>query len=284
MTGGIDSLEIGLCWGTLQNASLLELIEAAGRHGFPTLSVRTDTVLTTIGEGTSEAALRRRLRDAGVRVQVIDALSAGLPGMQAPAAPPALPGRGSGGADEETCFRVAEIVGAPVVNIALYGGDPVSLSDVAEAVSGVAARAAQRGLAIVLEFIPGTAMPDLHAAMEIVRACATPNCRVLLDTWHLARSGGSLTDLTALPPGMLGAIQLSDRTPLPPGAPYVPMTGRDLPGEGQLPLLDIVRAALANTPGLTAEIEVFSAELRDLPLDAAAARVAGALSAWRGQL
>ena len=61
------SLEIGLCWGTLQNASLTGLIEAAGRHGFPTLSIRPDMVRACLENGTSAAALRRHLADAGVR-------------------------------------------------------------------------------------------------------------------------------------------------------------------------------------------------------------------------
>ena len=58
------------------------------------------------------------------------------------------------------------------------------------------------------------------------------------------------------------------------------MTGRLLPGEGSLPLHDIVAAALANSPGLSAEIEVFSAELSGLPVEAAAARTAAAIAKW----
>ena len=59
------------------------------------------------------------------------------------------------------------------------------------------------------------------------------------------------------------------------------MTGRLLPGEGSLPLHDLVAAALANSPGLSAEVEVFSAELSALPIDKAAARAAAAMANWR---
>ena len=274
------ALEIGLCWGTLQNANLPELIEAAGRHGFPTLSVRPDSVLGLIESGLSEAALRKRLADAGVRVRVVDALLAGLPGMAERQALEISGGR-LNPADETACFRAAEAVGAPIVNIALFGGGPASADELAEAIGAVSARAARRGLSIVLEFIPGTAIADLHAARDIAAACGAPNCGILLDSWHLARSGGTVDDIRALAPGAIGAFQLSDRIPPPPGAPYVPMTGRDLPGEGELPLYDLTRAAMANNPSLTAEIEVFSAELRDLPIDAAAARAAQAVRRWR---
>lgn len=107
------------------------------------------------------------------------------------------------------------------------------------------------------------------------------NCTVLLDTWHLARSGGTVDDIGALEPGAIGAFQLSDRKAPPPQTAYVPMTGRLLPGEGELPLADILAAAFANSPGLTAEVEVFSEELAGLSVDAAAARTAAAIEAWR---
>lgn len=273
-------LKIGLCWGTLLNASLPELIEAAGRHGFPTLSIRPDTVLACIEGGVSEAGLRRLLADAGVRVQVIDALAGGMPGMEAATAAARAAGR-PGPASEDTCFAVAEIVGSPMVNVSLFGGEPASLDALAEAIGATSRRAAARGLGIVLEFVPGTTIPDIGFARAIAERCGEPNCRILLDPWHLVRSGGTLADVLALPAGMLGAFQLDDwRTP-EPGAAYVPMTGRDLPGEGELPLHALTRAALANNPALTAEVEVFSEELRGLSIDAAAARVAKAVATWR---
>ena len=62
------------------------------------------------------------------------------------------------------------------------------------------------------------------------------------------------------------------------------MTGRSLPGEGELPLGEIIAAALANNPAITIELEVFSEELREMPLDAAAARVASAVEVWKESL
>lgn len=279
----MNDLAIGLCWGTLQRASLPELIEAAGRYGFPTLSVRPAAVAAAIEAGLDARALRRRLADAGVRAAVIDAISRGLPGMPEPEAiDPAL--RGALPSDEESCFWAAEALEAPVVNVAHFLGRPVPLETMADAVGGICRRAAARGLEITLEFIPDTGLPDLATALAVMTASGAPNCKILLDVWHLARSNGSAKDVRDLPPGAIGALQLSDRTPPPPGQPYVPMSGRDLPGEGRLPLAEIVEAARVNRPGLTAEIEVFNDELRGLSIDAAAARTAAAVEAWRGRL
>ena len=277
----MSDLEIGLCWGTLVQATLPELIEAAGRHGFPTLSVRPDTVLDTIAAGTDASSLRKRMRDLNVRVRVIDAVSAGLPGGRAPSSTRA-DAIVTGSA--QTCLEIAEALEAPIVNICHYGdheGGPFLLTEMIDAVGAISEESQRRGLCIVMEFVPATGIPTITDAAAIARGVGMANCGILLDPWHLARTGGTVEDIRALPFGMIGALQLDDRTPPPLGSGYVAMAGRDLPGEGRLPLFDICRAALANNPTLTAEVEVFSAELRELPIDAAAVRVRTAVDAWR---
>jgi sugar phosphate isomerase/epimerase len=273
----LQDLEIGLCWGTLQRARLIALIEAAGRHGFPTLSIRPDQVAACLESGLGAAGLRRRLRDAGVRVRVIDAMS-GLPGQ-----PPAegAPEGSPPATNEDLCYQAAEIVEAPIVNLTHYQGVPTPKPQLVDAVGEICARARRRGFDIVLEFIPDTGLSSVKLAFEVLQAIAAPNLAILLDPWHWSRSGGALDDLRRLPPGAIGAFQLCDRTAPPPGTPYVPMSGRDLPGEGELPLHELTRIALANNPRLTAEIEVFSEDLRGLAVDDAAARVAAAVQAWR---
>lgn len=269
-------IEVGLCWGTLENASLLELIEAAGAHGFSTLSVTPRMVISTLQHELDAAALRRRLDDAGVRVQVIDAIGGDLPGATVGGA------TGWDPAPAAMCFRAAEEVGAPIVNICHFKfvGEPPGLAEMTDAVGAITRDAASRGLRVVLEFVPDSGIPDLSFAMAIVKGVKLPNCGVLVDPWHLARTGGTVDDLRGLPSGAIGAFQLDDRTAPPAGTPYVPRTGRDLPGEGELPLRDIALAVLDNNPTLTAEVEVFSDELRSLSTDEAARRVRASVDAW----
>jgi sugar phosphate isomerase/epimerase len=275
----LDRLELGLCWGTLHRASLTELIEVAARHHFPTLSFPPYLYAACLEQGIDAPDLRRRMADAGVRVTVTDCISAGLPGM--PDEPIRFDGHILPRPGEAECFAMAEALGSPNVKISHHGAAPVEQSELTQAIGGICRRAAERGLGIVLEFVPGSGIADIATAAAIRRDCGEANCQILLDSWHLARSDGSADDIRALPPRSIGAMQLSDRNPPPPGTPYVPMTGRLLPGEGSLPLYAIVKAALANSPGLSAEIEVFSEELTALPIDAAAARTAAAVTAWR---
>ena len=139
---------VGLCWGTIHRASLAETIELAGRHGFPTIAVSPHIHADSIADGLSEQALRRHLQDAGVSVRVIDCIAAGLPGM--PPGDTKFGGRTIAQADAETCFRVAEALEAPVVNISLYNSEVVPVAEMAEAVGAICRQAATRGMAIAI--------------------------------------------------------------------------------------------------------------------------------------
>jgi sugar phosphate isomerase/epimerase len=165
-----------------------------------------------------------------------------------------------------------------------YRGSPTPIEVIAEDVAKACRLAAERGVSVALEFVPESGIPDLAAGHAIASMTGEPNCAVLLDTWHLARTGGTAADVRALPPGAIGAFQLADRIKPAPDVTYVPMSGRSLPGEGELPLGEVVAAVLQNSPGVTIELEVFSEELAAMTVDAAAARTAGAVKAWRESL
>lgn len=270
---------IGLCWGTVNQATLAQMIEAAARYGFPTISFAPNLYDEALDLGIDPPALRRHLADAGVKARVIDGVSTGLPGL--PTNPYSFGGRLMRRYDPAACIVVAEAVGASVINVTHYGGEWVAVEQIAEAVAEASRLAAESGVTIALEFIPGSGIPDLGAAQEIAEMSAEQNCTILLDTWHLARSGGTVEDIRALPPGVIGAFQLADRIEPEPGAAYVPMSGRALPGEGELPLGEIVAAVLENSPHITIELEVFSEELAAMTVDSAAARAAEAVQSWR---
>ena len=62
------------------------------------------------------------------------------------------------------------------------------------------ARRGREGLRILVEFLPGTGIPDLPVALDLVRAVGGDHLGVMLDTWHLARSGAVPTCWWATPP------------------------------------------------------------------------------------
>ncbi len=248
---------------TVRQASLTELIAAAGRHGFDRITVSPRAHARA---GIPDAEIRRRLDDAGVAVGYIDGLSSPLPGTPE-------------GIAEDDCFALAQALGAPAVNVVHFNGPSVPFAEMADVLGALAERAERHGITILLEFLPGTGIPDFQVALELVRAIGSGRAAVMLDTWHLARTGGGPAMLTGDAPSLVGGVQVSDRTAAQDAQPYVPMSGRYLPGRGELPLVDILTPMLEARPDLAVGVEVLNDELRAMPVDEAAAEAAAALRA-----
>lgn len=267
--------ELELCCGTIRQASLPELIEAAAATGFAAITANPTLHREA---GLSAAELRARLRDAGVRVSNIDGFGSGLPGIPAGAA--IAPYRSFHGRDvsrtfttpEDDFYRSAEELGAESVNLVHFGGDPATPRDaIAEAVAGICARAAGHGLRIVLEFIPDTGIPDIGAAADLVARVGAPNLGIMFDTRHLTRSGGSTPDV-ARHAGAIQAIQLSDLRIASADDP-----NRLLPGEGELPLVEMLTLMLRARPTTPVGVEVFNEALPKMTARDAARAAADSL-------
>jgi sugar phosphate isomerase/epimerase len=277
--------EIGLGCGNLLQASLPQLIDVATKSGFRRITARPYTFAAALADGCTEGALRQQLSVAGIEVTMIDALTHVLPGVPPPesldpATRAVMPPDVLHPPTEEVVFRAAEALGASIVNLTHYLGVPVPIEQLAEAVAGICRRARERGLTIALEFIPDTGLPSLPVTQAVIESCGEPNCGLTLDVFHLDRSDGTVEDVRRLPSGAIAGLQISDRTPPPPGSAHVPFQDRRLPGEGRLPLYELVGAALENSPGATLDIEVLNAELSSLPVDEAAARLAAGARSW----
>ena len=118
--------------------------------------------------------------------------------------------------------------------------------------------AAPLGLTANLEFFaPWIGAPDLPSALATVTAADRANGKVLIDTLHAWRTGVSTQALRALPKGRLAYAQLCDAPQAAPadleGRVREAMEGRLLPGEGSIPLVDMLRAL---PPGLPVAVEV----------------------------
>jgi sugar phosphate isomerase/epimerase len=77
----------------------------------------------------------------------------------------------------------------------------------------------------------------------------------LIDTMHVVRSGSNAADIAAVDPDYIGYAQLNDTTLQPRLDNYMEeaMFERMVPGEGELPLLDILSVL---PPDVILEIEV----------------------------
>ncbi len=106
------------------------------------------------------------------------------------------------------------------------------------------ALAAERGIATCVEPVVGLSIADLPSAIAAVEYVDRDEISLLIDTMHVARFGASADDLRAIPAERIGYIQLSDTTMHKRMEHYAEeaMFERMVPGEGELPLLDMLTA------------------------------------------
>jgi sugar phosphate isomerase/epimerase len=247
--------ELELWSFTFRKSTLPELAAAAGAAGFDAVTLTPELFVRSGGDA---ARLKAQVEDLGLRVTFVDGLVTALPGT------PLVD------SDEPTiddCIHIAHSTGAGAINLVHVGGVATPVDQLGDAFAHACARAAGDGLRLAIEFLPGTGIPDFATAAAVVRAAGAPNGSVLLDTWHFARGGGTLADLDPASVALIGGLQVSDRAPEQDAEPYVPRRGRKIPGDGALPLAEMVRRVRAAHPDLPIGVEVLSEEIDDLGLD-----------------
>jgi sugar phosphate isomerase/epimerase len=101
-----------------------------------------------------------------------------------------------------------------------------------------------RGLGATLEFMPGLCIGDFETAVSAVRHAGKGNFRVLVDAMHFFRSGSTLLQLAAADPQLIGHVQICDAPLQSAASSYADEArfGRLPPGEGELPLLELLAA------------------------------------------
>lgn len=109
--------------------------------------------------------------------------------------------------------------------------------------------AAEFGLAACLEPIAMGGTATLAQAGALIResgAAVTIN----FDVWHLMRTGGSVAELMAIDPALIGYVQINDGLlSNPPADAMAEVMGERLyPGDGEFPLVEILRATPKEIP------------------------------------
>jgi sugar phosphate isomerase/epimerase len=113
--------------------------------------------------------------------------------------------------------------------------------------------------------MPEGSVRDFGTALSLVRATGAPNLAVMFDTWHFYRTGGTPGDLDDLVAGEVGGLQVSDAPAEQAGVIEAKVNSRLLPGDGAIPLVDLIARVLALDPAAFVGIEVFSNVLNQLP-------------------
>jgi sugar phosphate isomerase/epimerase len=158
-------------------------------------------------------------------------------------------------------------------HIKVYGGIPATrcpLGKLTESFAELCAHAAQQHDALIAyEMMPfDLNVRTVDDAIGLVGGAAAANGAIVLDTWHLEQLHIAPEALRALPPQLLGWVELSDgRREHAADLWDETINHRRLPGEGEFAIGAYVDACRAVGYAGPWGVEVLAEELRSLPLD-----------------
>jgi sugar phosphate isomerase/epimerase len=234
---------ISLAHLTVLDTTPPELVTVAAAAGFRTIGIRL-TATPSVGvppydclrEGPMLRETLARLADTGVSVLDTEFL------RFEPEQPIGIP---------EGFLEVSARLGATYVLV--MSAEPEEARTL-DRFGELCDRAATYGLRVGLEFAVYTGVRTLAHAAKMVARSKRANASVLIDALHFSRSGGLPAHVAQVDPALLRYVQICDAgpdMPLPTDTPALireARTGRLLPGEGVLPLKDLVAALPAGVP------------------------------------
>jgi sugar phosphate isomerase/epimerase len=237
------SRTISLAHLTVLDTTPPELVTVAAAAGFRTIGVRL-TATPSVGVppydilhgGPLLRETLRRLEDTGVSVLDTEFL------RFEPGEPIGIP---------EGFLEVSARLGAK--HVLVMSTEPEEARTI-ERFGELCDRAAPYGLLVGLEFAIYTGVRTLAHAAQVVARSKRMNASVVVDALHFSRSGGLPAHIGQVDPSQLRYAQICDASADMPGPTDAPAlirearTGRLLPGEGVLPLRELVVALPAGVP------------------------------------
>ncbi len=124
-------------------------------------------------------------------------------------------------------------------------------------------RAAKRGLRVGYEALAwGRHISDHRDAWEVVRRADHPNVGLILDSFHTLAREIDVESIRAIPGDRIFIVQLADAPRIDMDLLYWSRHFRNMPGEGDLPVLDFMRAVAATGYAGPLSLEIFNDQFR----------------------
>lgn len=242
---------------TVLDATPPELVSAAAAAGFPHVGIRL-TATPSVGippydclrDGPCLRETLARLADTGVTVLDTEFL------RFEPDQPVGVP---------EGFLEVSARLGAK--HVLVMSAEPEEARTL-DRFAELCDRAAKYELRVGLEFAVYTGVRTLADAARLVKQSGRANTSVVVDFLHFSRSGGQPAHLHTVDPALFHYAQVCDAGPDMPAPTDTPNLireargGRFFPGEGALPVAELIAAL---PPSIPLAVEAPSAALAHLP-------------------
>jgi 4-hydroxyphenylpyruvate dioxygenase len=236
------------------SGDLVEKLEAIATAGFDGVEIFENDLLTS---AESPSTIRRVAQDLGLEIVLFQPFRdfEGLPEPQ----------RSRAFDRAERKFDLMQELGTDLI-LVCSSVSPASLGGIDRAAADfhqLGERAAARGLRVGYEALAwGRHISDHRDAWEIVRRANHPKVGLVLDSFHtLARHIDPQT-IRAIPGDRIFFVQLADAPTIDMDALYWSRHFRNMPGQGDLPVADFVRAVMATGYSGPLSLEVFNDQFR----------------------
>lgn len=124
-------------------------------------------------------------------------------------------------------------------------------------------RAARRGLRVGFEALAwGRHINDHRDAWEVVRRADHPNVGLILDSFHTLARKIDPASIRSIPSDRIFIVQLADAPLIDMDLLYWSRHFRNMPGEGDLPVTDFMRAVAATGYDGVISLEIFNDQFR----------------------
>lgn len=247
-------MKLALNGATIMHSPLADDLEIAAETGFTALEVWA---------GKLDAYLRERsLEELGGRMRVLGVQPWCINSIEDITPRDAL-GRARIIDQLGRTAAIARAIGAPSI-VVVPGHAPdgfgraAAVADAVEVLRMMSDVAGDVGLAFEFLGKPGCAVPTLDMAIEIVSKTDRPNVGMVIDTFHFYAGGSEMTDLARAAVDKLFVVHLNGCEDRPKGE--LTDAHRLFPGEGVIPIEEILRALRARGFDGTMSIEIFRPE------------------------
>ncbi len=236
------------------SGDLTTKLDAIARAGFDGVEIFENDFLVF---NASPREVGQMVRDAGLELTLFQPFR-DFEGMPEPY-------RGRALDRAERKFDVMEELGAELM-LVCSSTSPVALGGIDRIAADFAElgeRAARRKLRVGYEALAwGRHINDHRDAWEVVRRANHPNIGLILDSFHTLSRGIDVNSIRSIPADKIFIVQLADAPRFDMDLLHWSRHYRNMPGEGDLPVVDFMRAVAATGYDGVISLEIFNDQFR----------------------